>query len=372
MRVLRPSVLHQLICQDHGVHDHFPCPWPNCKNGIPETSFEEESLLLGEPRTLHTRREWRSPLGGSYYTWDSSKLPNWFAVQKTLWNEARRLQLIETKIPAFVYHYTSLEGFAGIVQSRSVWLSDYSYLNDKHELTYGTDLICEVAAKMHESEDKAIVLELLQTWRKNIEQFGNRVCIASFSAEDDSLSQWRSYGPIALGFETHNLAMHTCQSHLRPVEYDRAKQLQLISIYLHHLCQAYVVDHAEKRLERIPDVYHKTEQLIELIAFFKNSAFHSEKEFRLSYIENPEVLEAFDQQPPSKRFRITNSKIIPYIPSTELFMGINKPKPLVISEVVLGPETSEILERGLREFLVSYNMGDVIIRRSVVPYRISK
>jgi hypothetical protein len=291
MQILNPSILSPLICEDHGVHDCFPCPWPDCSNGLPEDCFEENSLLSDKAGAIYTRREWRSPFGDNYYTWDSNDLPNWFSTKKTFWNEARRFKLIETKKPNLVYHYTSLEGFAGIVQSRSLWLSDYSYLNDKHELKYGADIIREVATEMLESEDNTLVSELLQSWGLNIERFGNRVCIASFSAENDSLSQWRSYGPIALGFEPSILAMHACESYLRPVEYDRVKQRKLILIYLHHLRQAFIVDHTENRLERIQDVYHDAEQLIEIIAFFKHSAFHTEREFRLAYIENPEIFQ---------------------------------------------------------------------------------
>jgi hypothetical protein len=372
MKVLRVPLLHQLVCEKHGIRDCFPCPWPGCENGLSEDCFEEESLIMNDekPRTLYTRREWQSPFGDDYYTWDSNDLPNWFGTHKTLWTEARRFKLIETEeAPKLVYHYTSLEGFAGIVQNRSVWLSDYSYLNDKHELIYGADIIREVASEILNSTNKPIVSGLLKAWENNIEQFGNRVCIASFSADGDSLSQWRSYGNIALGFDPHDLAMHGCESNLRAIEYDRVKQRKLISIYLHHLCQAYVVDYEANRLERISDVYHKAERLIELIVFFKDSAFHTEREFRLAYIENPEMLQALKKTLP-KKFRINNSKIIPYISSDQLFVGFNQQRPLEIREVVLGPEASDLLERGLKEFLTFHDMNDVVIRRSAIPYRI--
>ena len=322
-----------------------------------------------KPRTRYTRREWRSPFGGNYYTWEENDFPNWFGAHKTLWNEARRLKLFETEeAPKLLYHYTSLEGFTGIIQSRSIWLSDYSYLNDKHELIYGANIIREITSEMIESTSNPIISELLQAWKNNIGQFGNRVCIASFSADGDSLSQWRSYGNIALGFDPHDLAMHGFESNLRAIEYDKLKQGKLISIYLHHLCQAYEVDYMANKLERISDLYHKLERLIELIVFFKDSAFYTEREFRLAYIENPEMLQILEKALP-KKFRITNSKIIPYISSEQLFLGFNEQHPLVIREVVLGPETSDLLERGLKEFLDFHAMNDVAIRRSAIPYR---
>ncbi|MDD5228517.1 MAG: DUF2971 domain-containing protein [Methylococcales bacterium] len=371
MKILRPQIVHRLVCERHGIKDCFPCPWPDCENGLSENCFEEESIIMndGKPRTIYTRREWVSPFGGSYYTWDSNYLPNWFGTLKTLWNEARRFKLIETEEPPkLIYHYTSLEGFAGIVQNRSLWLSDYSYLNDKHELTYGIDIIREVASEILNLTDKQIVLDLLQAWENNIGQFENRVCIASFSADGDSLSQWRAYGNIALGFKPHDLAMHSNGANLQAIEYDRVKQGKLISICLHHLVQAYEVDYEANRLERIPDVYHKAERLIELIVFFKNSAFYTEREFRLAYVENPEMLQLLEKTLP-KKFRITNSKIIPYVSSDQLYVGLGEQSPLVIREVILAPETSDLLERGLKEFLAFHDMNDVVIRRSAIPYR---
>jgi len=224
---------------------------------------------------------------------------------------------------------------------------------------------------MLKSTENSIGSGLLRAWEHNIGQFVNRVCIASFSADGDSLSQWRAYGNIALGFDPYDLARHGHSVHganLRAIEYDRVTQRKLISIYLHPLCQAYEIDYKENRLERIPDIYHKPERLIELIAFSKDSAFFTEREFRLAYIENPDVHKLIEKTLP-KKFRITNSKIIPYISSDQLSLKDDEPHPFVIREVVLGPETNDLFERGVREFLDFHAMDDVTIRRSAIPYR---
>jgi hypothetical protein len=57
------------------------------------------------------------------------------------------------------------------------------------------------------------------------------------------------------------------------------------------------------------------------------------------------------------------------VASDELFPITNQHRPLEIEEVILGPETDELFERGIREFLDSCELADVSVRRSRVPYR---
>lgn len=338
-------------------------------NGHEEDQFKTELLMEGNRPETYTRRTWHSPLGDDYYTWDGDKLPNWFSAPKTFWNEARRFRLVRTAAPDLVYHYTSLEGFVGIIQSRSLWLSDYSYLNDRRELTHGVDVVCEVVDEMLRAHPESTINELLLAWKRNLAASTHRVCIVSFSAEDDSLSQWRAYGPIAIGIEPRHLPIHAYQTRLGAVEYDREIQRKLASIYLNHLTQAYRVDLEEGQLERIPDVYHRTERIIELVAFFKDAAFRSEQEYRLVYIEDPETLRGLKLPSPPKNFRVARTKLVPYVASDELSPFEHKRGPLEVQEVILGPEADDLLERGVRELLASSALPDVKVRRSRVPYR---
>ena len=369
MRTLNISLFPEYVCKEHGIYDTFPCPWPGCKNGFEDECFQVQGYIEGQKVTTYKRRAWQSPLGGTYYNWEGDDLPNWFSVPKTFWNEARRLKLITMDLPSLIYHYTTLEGFVGIVQSRSMWLSDYSFLNDKHELMHGTEIIREVIAEMLEARPNSRIADLLHYWDQEIAEPNHRVCIASFSAENDSLSQWRAYGTIAIGINPRHLPVHAHQTRLQPVEYDHDIQRKLSTVYLYHMTQMYEADLSEDRLERIPDVYHQTDRFVELAAFFKDPAFRTEQEYRLAYIENSEVLNSLNVSAPPKRFRISKSRLQPYLASDELFPIKNQHRPLEIEEVILGPEADELFERGIREFLDSCEMADVSVRRSRVPYR---
>ena len=347
----------------------FPCAWPGCENGIAEDHFQDCIKPIKSDPTVYTRREWVSPLGGSYYSWDSSDLPNWFNVSQTFWNEARRHRLVADSFPEIVYHYTSLEGFFGIVENKSIWLSDYSYLNDRRELKYGADIAKNAIAQLAKTEPDPNPRELFSDWIEKLEVLENRICMASFSSEDDSLSQWRAYGPIAIGFDTRALSLHVDQSRLQPVEYNPEVQKKLIEILVYHLKSAYLVDTTEGRLDRIPDAYHKVYLILELIAFFKDPAFKSENEYRLVYIDIPEVLDSIGLERPPKSFRISKGRIVPYVPSVDILPSEYRDYKLELKEIVLGPESDELLEKGVREFLDENGLTDVISRRSLIPLR---
>jgi hypothetical protein len=356
-------------CTEHGTLGALPCAWPGCQNGIAGEEFEEKPFLETQEPQRWKRRKWNSPMGGVYYSWESSKLPNWFHVPQTFWNEARRLQLVSGSHPSTVYHYTSLEGFMGIVSSRSVWMTEFAYLNDRREIRYGLDLLLDEVSAMLDGETTEQVQGLLSAWKEKLSASTNRVCMTSFSADDDSLSQWRAYGPIAVGFPVQPLSLHVSDGRFQHVEYDPDIQAKLARVYVHHLVSAFEADINDGRLENAPDLYHKSDRLLELAVFFKHPAFKSENEYRLAYIDQPEVLDGVGLESPRRSFRAARGRLVPYVPSTQVLNSDQHPFPLEISEVVLGPESDELLDQGVREFLNEHGLEGVTVRRSTVPLR---
>lgn len=369
MKKLPFSILPNMKCEWHGIYDMWPCPWPGCPKGILESEFEVENLIPGKEPDVYQRHEWFSSDQEKYYTWQLANFPKWFSCKKTLWSEARRRNLITSPPVDIVYHYTSIDGFMGILNSNSIWLTDYSYLNDRQEILHGLGIIRSVANELLSNSSNKDACKLLESWIANLDNINGRVCIASFSANGDSLSQWRAYGTIAIGFKMINCALHFRNAPIQPVEYDENSQYSLARIYLNHLCQSYAEDISNTEFGKVVDVYHDTTQLIELASFFKNSAFHDEHEFRSVFIEHPRVAESLRLEKPKKHFHSINNHIIPYISSGEIYHSDENENRLEIEEVVLRPNSDKMLEKGVREFLLEHELGDVSIRRSSIPYR---
>lgn len=70
-----------------------------------------------------------------------------------------------------------------------------------------------------------------------------------------------------------------------------------------------------------------------------------------------------------KRFRVAREHIVPYVLSSELEPKAPINHSLEIREIILGPESDDLLEQGILEFLGESGMADVEVKRSIVPYR---
>jgi len=367
LQKIRRSYFPDNVCDEHSIFDMLPCPWPDCVNGCSEDQFEliDDSIDRSE---TYTRREWHSPLGGHYYSWDGERLPNWFGLENVVWREGRRLGVVDIPKIDVVYHYTSLEGLKGIVESNCIWLSDYSYLNDSKELLHGIELTKSIVSKMLKNKLYRVARGIIDSWCKNLDEIEHRVCIASFSSDGDSLSQWRSYGNLAIGFKSGiNMTGFAHETLQQPVIYCQNKQEKLTELLLSHMCQTYAFDKNAGRLQRIEDVYHKTEKIIKLTSFYKNLGFKDEAEYRMVYLEDADLFENMGQPCAPKRFRISANSFIPYVQSNEL-PGYKHDK-LPIHSIVLGPSASLLLECGLREFLNAHDYEEAQICRSKIPFR---
>ena len=112
------------------------------------------------------------------------------------------------QVPDIVYHYTSIDTMMKIVASESIWATSVCYLNDTSEQSHFLNLVRSRIPhiKFATSEEREAAESFL-----NVQEggFANRPFIASFSAEADSLPQWRSYcnagNGVAIGFSSNCL-----------------------------------------------------------------------------------------------------------------------------------------------------------------------
>lgn len=358
-------------CEEHGVIDSLPCPWPQCENGLSESVFKYK-YPASEKTEEYKRRTWKSPAGEDYFTWEKDSWSIWTNSKQILWAEARRKKLVEATPPEMLYHYTSIDGLMGILSNKSIWLTDYQYLNDMEEIEHGKSIVKNTANALLESSIDQSTKDLLQKWIHGLEEIEERIFIASLSSDGDSLSQWRAYGPVAVGFKAEELSLHLNECHVRAVEYSEKTQASLAAFFLNHLCQACPSDSADEDFERTRELYESTGRLVELLCFFKNSGFEDEKEYRVVHIEDLSVIDSFKLERPKRRYRSDISHIIPYLTSDGIHPIESYERPLVASELVLGPSCDDLLEKGVREFANELGFNDLEIRRSSIPYRESK
>jgi hypothetical protein len=132
-----------------------------------------------------------------------------------------------------LYHYTTPAGLEGIIRTKSIWASDYRFLNDASEFNYGLAIFDRIIGSSTTTFNRPDVVEIVRSFRKVVAASDFSVLITSFCKHSDLLSQWKGYnGAIgyALGFNDDWLTQNAGEQGFRlfPVCYDVGKQQHLV------------------------------------------------------------------------------------------------------------------------------------------------
>lgn len=363
---IRYNMMPFLVCADHheyGVLD--ACPHPDCPNGTAADSEWIVSQCPGLDQTVYRRTSWDMGNGDRTWTWQEDE-SLFLSIPRVFWRESQRAGWI----PAFPanrcgYQYTSLEGFLGILRSGELWLSDYLCLNDTAELNHGVAMaqkaFLEVAGERSESREM-----LLAQSHPDVSK--HRICIASFSTASDSLSQWRAYGPVAVGFELGGLGFgYSNTVREGPVVYDPAHQFAMLRLLAHLNATAWERERPSEKRRLRPLYFDNVDRLLDVVAFFKNAGFADERELRMVHTENSDLFEKFHRLPVRERFRVSGDLIVPYVTTKDL--ATQSPDVLPITEVVIGPSpNARRLLHGVQRALLAHGYN-VPVRISGITYQ---
>jgi hypothetical protein len=126
---------------------------------------------------------------------------------------------------------TTAAGLKGILDSKSLWASDYRFLNDTSEFRYGLAIITsEIESNENDIKSGSVDAWLmLESLRAEIDRFGMFALVASLSTKGDLLSQWRGYNGgkgYAVGINEDWLKQNAeCQKFsLFPIAYSQNEQ----------------------------------------------------------------------------------------------------------------------------------------------------
>jgi hypothetical protein len=271
-----------------------------------------------------------------------------------------------------LYHYTSLEGILGIIESNSIWATNILYLNDASELNYAEGLLREQVLNFQKGLGNAFMPEYMffQSLMKNIEYFfvRNDFFVCSFSEKDDLLSQWRGYCPrgtgFSLGFKFSKLKECVIQQNfsIMRCSYDENEQIGALRKLIEQTSLRF-------RREGKPDwEVLSIELIIEFIKLaptFKHPKFKEENEWRIiANLFPPGAI-------PRKYYELINfrpgqSMVVPYIKISLPKEGEN----LLINKIVVGPTHDPNLSKASVEMLLrSKNVNFDEVNYSTIPYR---
>lgn len=244
------------------------------------------------------------------------------------------------------YHYTSVSGCLGIIKSRSIWLTDYRFLNDKLELRQGINSFLSRLP-----DDKKNSFERAFQWH----DMQNHHCVFSLSHSPDILSQWRAYASdgegIALGLnrtflEHAGLSLVECR-----YENHEDYASELVSKHEDFLDEVHNASNLHVAENSFMDWIRSNSsgfyEIIEDLIALKNPAFSEEKELRAIW-SKPMRDEAI-------KMREARNLIIPYV-EAEIWPDEDKEYlSVVIPEIWLGPKCNDLN----RMSLLAMNIGNI-------------
>jgi len=194
--------------------------------------------------------------------------------------------------PKQIYHYTDFNGVSGIIESKSLWLTKLSYLNDKSELTLAIDLFRSQAASWANKIGDGEKAKFLRDASHQLQSFSNtNICVASFCEDGDLLSQWRSYGNdgsgVAIEFDAHSLTSlsRPAPMNLWKCVYSREEQQTVVEGLIEILLRSYDVVGAtrttnwENTKKDIIGYFNTT--FLTVAPVIKNYHFSEEREWRI-------------------------------------------------------------------------------------------
>jgi hypothetical protein len=275
--------------------------------------------------------------------------------------------------PKVLYHYTTLDGFLGILQSKALWASECRCLNDSTEYSHGQkvfDGVLKRRAKNARGETKRFYSDYR---RAPLILEGNHTLVASLTEEGDLLSQWRAYGGgCSIGFSYDALV----ESLGKPLEWGLVKcvyteeaQVKMSDGLIQGILDDWRDGPPEPTKDPVTGVEIHTIRvhpptLLRMLGSilppaFKSESFSEEREWRLIHME---------YKASSLRFRTFASRIIPFMPFE---FGANNPGlvPHMIREVVVGPSPHPTLLRDTVKFALEAHGFNAQVRMSDCPFR---
>lgn len=314
--------------------------------------------------------------------------------------------------PKSIYHYTSISGLQGILQSKTLRFTNIKYMNDKDEITAGLESVAQACKVSEEDREK-----LLSAFTSH----GTQTFVCCFSLDEDSLPMWNYYTKeinnqgyniefddkkLVESILRSNPCLNGCDFAFGNVDYSRdnnseysktitngimsSMELAISKVFLAVIkgvsTNASTIDKVaiNNWEEKISDS-EKKQKLTNLPIYFfngynckfdksafgnylffvKRDHFLQEHEFRIVITVPDEILPSLKEQNIYK-FRVSNGVLVPYI---ELSFSEDVVKSVTISPTV----QSDLVELSIQDFMkyCKYDIQDFseFIKHSRVPVR---
>jgi len=274
--------------------------------------------------------------------------------------------------PTTLFHYTSVAGLKGIIESKTIWATDAQYLNDAQELQFGREELYEAMmaqaeklfpiAMNDDGSAKNSMATILRSAAGQLKpgssaflaQTDHFVYVACFCEKGDLLSQWRAYGTaggFAIGFKSEALAEAVLTGedvHLKQVLYGEQAKINMVNRVVP------LIAPTPRGHPGTSGYFQARRVAFPALAAIKNEAFAEEREWRLLVAGTSDLA--------GLNFRVGSLGLIPFVE-----LGYDKS---AVTEVVVGPgEHQELRKEAVSRLLKLNGFNEIKVRVSSAPFR---
>lgn len=277
-----------------------------------------------------------------------------------------RIMVQQPPNPPHLYHYTSSEGFRGIIEHNCLWYSDALLLNDGSEVYYGNNMLSEEMAKFMEGRSEAEHQLMQEVHRRTVTEATNdRPVVFCLCELPNLLNQWRDYGrdivPYCIEFQTDLLPTSdwSFPTGLIKLIYDEGKQRKLLAELIKKLFgivkklkfQKLDGDRREKLIAGM------VQELRLLLLHYKHHAFEAEREWRCVSFSHALAGQEIG-------WRSNSLGVVPYFVRTP-----RKGTLLPISKVWVGPSPYGAVSKNALDGFLANKGYQIDTEASVIPAR---
>lgn len=256
-------------------------------------------------------------------------------------------------------HYTSLDGFLGIIKEHQLRASNILYLNDRQEMVYGVTMANDVMKEIIKRNEQAGVKAAEFKIPSTNEPPDTYACC--FCEETDMLSQWRGYGSatqsVSIQFDFARLVALAAdnQVELKKVIYGRKQVMDEFHKVLGKFNGNIPMMNLMSRVLNLDMESARRDAIYDLSPQFKNQSFSEEREWRI-------IVRAKSEKP--VQYRVRDNVIMPYV-------NVMAPNGLPITKVTIGPgKEAKLTQRSIENFLRNQpRYADVKVVVSAIPFR---
>lgn len=278
------------------------------------------------------------------------------------------------------YHYTTAQGLYGILESKSIWLTDIEHMNDPSELKHGLSFPIDYLEELVQTSQNTLERIFTSAIRTVLtEKISHRYIfyVTSFSFDGDHLNQWRAYADNGRGY-----CIEISKDVFLP-ENLGASKLQPLSVYVMQYGDSKIKSRQRKVIkdalqvlksipspENLPSDQRKAflknlsatcvTELIMNSMDVKNIAYKTEREVRLLLVHG--VTRARQ----GSKIRVKDGSFVPYHPFNLTAGNVGNK---FLNSITVGPAARADAELALNKLLRTLNYSEIPIKRSKIPYR---